>query len=126
MSRRKRSSRVLDHADRRLAAMRSISLALDLGNGLTLEAYTEMVTDLRLKLGEYNTVLSKVDQVYNDLLTVERTLADFSEQMLLGVGSKYSKNSNEYEMAGGVRKVDRKRRSRGVSLRDSSSTESAA
>jgi len=27
-------------------------------------------------------------------------LADFSEHMLLGVGSKYGKNSNEYEIAG--------------------------
>lgn len=125
MSRRKRGSRVLESADRRLAAMRSISSALDLGNGLTLEAYTEVVTDLRQRLGEYNTVLSKVDKTYNDLLSTERTLADLSEQMLLGVASKYGKNSNEYEMAGGVRKVDRKRPTRTVATKDATDAEAA-
>jgi hypothetical protein len=29
--------------------------------------------------------------------------------MLVGVAAKYGKNSNEYKMAGGVRKADRKR-----------------
>jgi hypothetical protein len=59
-------------------------------------------------------VLSKVDQSYNDMMAAEQTLSDLSELMLLGVASKYGKNSNEYEMAGGVRKSDRKRSTRSV------------
>jgi hypothetical protein len=35
---------------------------------------------------------------------------DLTERMLAGVGSKYGKDSTEYEKAGGVRKSERKRR----------------
>jgi hypothetical protein len=39
----------------------------------------------------------------------EKTLRDMSERMLTGVATKYGKDSDEYEKAGGVRKRDRKR-----------------
>jgi hypothetical protein len=40
---------------------------------------------------------------------MEQEVGDLTEQMLLGVGAKYGKNSGEYSMAGGKRKVDRKK-----------------
>lgn len=36
-------------------------------------------------------------------------IRDYSERILLGVAMKYGKNSDEYEMAGGIRKSERKR-----------------
>lgn len=39
----------------------------------------------------------------------EKQLRDLSERMLIAVAAKYGKNSYEYEMAGGVRKSERKR-----------------
>jgi len=115
MARRKRSSKVLEKASRRIASLRSISPNLNLGNGLTVETYTELITDLNDKLSTYNTVLSTVDKIYNDMLTAEQKLGDYSEHMLLGVATKFGKNSDEYEMAGGVKKSDRKRSTRKVS-----------
>ena len=50
-----------------------------------------------------------LDGQLNDLTDGEKALADLSERMLGGVASKFGKNSSEYEMAGGVRKSDRKR-----------------
>jgi hypothetical protein len=38
-------------------------------------------------------------------------LGELSEKMLIGVAFKYGKDSREYEMAGGVRKSERVRRS---------------
>ncbi|BAZ67792.1 hypothetical protein NIES4106_25490 [Fischerella sp. NIES-4106] len=38
-------------------------------------------------------------------------MGDISERMLTGVACKYGKDSSEYEMAGGVRKSDRVRKS---------------
>ncbi|BAY60611.1 hypothetical protein NIES22_06700 [Calothrix brevissima NIES-22] len=49
----------------------------------------------------------------------EKRLAEFCERMLTGVASKYGRNSDEYQMAGGVRKSDRKRNTR----KDSKSTD---
>lgn len=116
MPRKKRSSNVLAKAEQRAAALKSISETLDLSYGLTLESYTMQIEGLRTQLAEYNTVLSNLDKVANEITTAERALSDLSELMLLGVATKYGKNSNEYEMAGGVRKIDRKRPVRSKSV----------
>jgi hypothetical protein len=34
---------------------------------------------------------------------------DWSERMLTGIASKFGKNSSQYEMAGGVKKDERKK-----------------
>ncbi|MGF1500064.1 MAG: hypothetical protein ACFB8W_25025 [Elainellaceae cyanobacterium] len=92
--------------------MSSIKLDLDLGNGMTLEAYRSKVQEMREKLNGYNRLLSTVDQNYNDLLEAERELSQWSERMLGAVAVKYGRNSNEYEMSGGVRRIERRRPSK--------------
>lgn len=108
MSRLKRSSVSLEKAERRAAAMQAISNSLDLGNGLTLPAYTTAIDALRRHLMDYNSLLSSLDKSYSELVEMERQIADLSEHMLMGVATKYGKSSTEYEMAGGVRKTNRK------------------
>lgn len=112
MTRRKKSSLVLEKAERRIAGLRSINASLDLGNGLSVDAYNTLIDDARNKLSAYNTTLSTVDKVYNMILEAERTLGDYSEHILMGVGTRYGKSSDEYEMAGGVRKSERRRSKR--------------
>ncbi|MBD2357551.1 hypothetical protein H6G41_23545 [Tolypothrix sp. FACHB-123] len=115
MSRAKRSSAILDKAQIRMAALKSIDTSLDLGNGLTVESFSEVIEDTRQQLEAYNTALSTVDQTRNMVAETEKMLAELCERMLAGVASKYGKNSDEYQMAGGVRKRDRKRNTRKVS-----------
>lgn len=109
MSRRKRSSAILNKAELRIAALKSIDTSLDLGNGLTVQSFSEVIEDTRQQLEAYNTALSTVDQTRNIVAENEKILAELCERMLAGVASKYGKNSDEYQMAGGVRKSDRKR-----------------
>jgi hypothetical protein len=109
MARRKKTAFIYDVAVNRLSALKSISPALDLGNGLTVPAFEAAVLDFRQKLDDYNTTLSITDSKLNIVQDAERTLRDLTERMLAGVASKYGKNSDEYEKAGGVRKMDRKR-----------------
>lgn len=116
MSRRKRTSTILAKAERRAAAMVSIEPELDLGNGLTLEIYWQAINGLRQKQQRYNTLLSTIDQLYNELLAEEQALGELSEHMLSGVKVKFGRDSYEYEMAGGVRRSDRKRPQRKVTL----------
>jgi len=110
MARRKKSSQALEKAERRIAAMQSVAEAIDFGNGLTLNAYEALIQDMRQKLAAYNKILSTVDGTYNSVLEVERKLGDFSDHMLSGFGVRYGKDSFEYEMAGGVRKSERRRK----------------
>lgn len=109
MPRLKRSSKVLDKAERRIAAIKSISATLDLGNGHTVDSFHTMIEATRTKLSDYNSSLSTVDAAQAALVEAEKELMEVTEHVLLSVAAKYGKNSYEYEMAGGTRRSDRKR-----------------
>src|SRR5437588_264952 len=108
MGRKKRTSKILDKANVRAAGLRSIGTH-DFGNGLTSAAFEQAITDARTKLDDYNQTLSMVDEKSNLLADSEKTLRDYHERVLAGVGAKYGKNSNEYEKVGGKRKSEHKR-----------------
>jgi hypothetical protein len=114
MARRKRNSDVLERADRRMESLRSISTELDFGNELTLRNYTSTINSLRSKLAAYNTALSSIDKLADDVSNAEQIVMAMSEKMLLGVGSRYGKTSQEYEMAGGSRRKKSRRTSNPV------------
>jgi galactokinase len=108
MARMKRKSASVDKAKTRASSLESIDKTLDLGNGMTLAGYNKQITDTETALNDYNAKLSELDEALNDLQASEKTLDDLTERMLAGVGSKFGKDSNEYEKAGGVRKSERK------------------
>ena len=109
MAYRKRLSRAAEEAGQRMAAIKSIDPALDLGNGVTVAGYQSLIAETEQQLEEYNTLLSTADGLKNQLKYKERELRDFSERMLVGVAAMYGKNSEEYVRAGGTREYERKR-----------------
>lgn len=115
MARRKRTSQMLEKAVRRAAGINSIDPKLDLGNGLTVSAFSTLIETMRTKENAYNTALSNLDKLYREMLEIERELADMAEHMLLGVATRYGKSSVEYGMAGGVPKNQRRQKLRGAS-----------
>ncbi|MBD2346044.1 hypothetical protein [Anabaena subtropica] len=115
MMRRKRSSPVLKKAVRRAAGINSINPKLDVGNGLTLPAFSILIETMQAKENAYNSALSNLDKLYREMLETERELGDMTEHMLMGVGVLYGKSSVEYGMAGGVPKNQRRKGLRGES-----------
>jgi hypothetical protein len=109
MPRRKRNSNALEQSERRLESLFSIGEPLDFGGGITLTAYADLIADLRAKLATYNTALSSMDKLADDVKEAERAAKEMAEKMLLGIGSRYGKNSQEYEMAGGSRRKSSRR-----------------
>jgi uncharacterized protein YoxC len=107
MARQKRNSATLAYATRRLESLQSIDPALDMGSGLTVANFSALVNDLSAKLATYNTTLSTIDKMADDVKQAEQTLRAMAEQMLLGVGGRYGKTSQQYEMAGGRRRQPR-------------------
>jgi len=116
MARQKRGSRTLDKAQRRLSSVRSIDTKLALDGGITAADYEKRIVELRTQIDAYNTTLSTVDELYNKIKLTEQQLSDYSERVLIGVAAKYGKNSNQYEMAGGVKKSERKRPARKLTM----------
>lgn len=116
MARKKRSSQVLKKAIRRAASMGSIDSNLNLGNDLTLFSFLALINTLQTKENAYNSALSNLDKLYQEMLDTERQLGDMAEHMLMAVATRYGKSSVEYGMAGGVPKNQRRRGLRGESL----------
>jgi len=109
MGRRKKGSRTIETALKRAAGLSSISANLDLGQGLTLEAFQGAIRDAQARLDAYNEALSAADAAANAFAAAEAKLRDLSSRMLNAVAAVYGKDSDEYEKAGGVRKSERKR-----------------
>ena len=99
----------LDKANARISGIKSIDPALDLNDGLTVDNYQLQIKKTKDRIDEYNTTLSTIDDLYNESLAEIELLKDWNERILNGVASKYGTNSSQYEMAGGVRKSERKR-----------------
>ena len=107
--RQKRNSKTLEKAEQRASAIMSIQEDLDLGNDLTLDSYWAAIDDVLNMQKQYNARLSSLDELYNKLRAGERALGEMSDHMLSGVKVKFGRDSYEYEMAGGVRRSERKR-----------------
>lgn len=117
MSLRKRTSRVLENAELRSAALKAIDLNLDLGDACNLKSLTQLIEELRTKIDAHNTAVTAIDSSKTQIEQLEQTLGNLCEKMLIGIAFKYGKDSREYEMAGGVRKSERIRKSRATRLK---------
>ena len=92
-----RGSNSLDKAQRRLALLKSIDENLDLGTGLTIEAYSRLIEMTRATLETHNTLASNLDESRQTVAQLDKDLSDLSARMLSGVASIYGKNSIEYK-----------------------------
>ncbi|GAP94706.1 ATPase [Leptolyngbya sp. NIES-2104] len=84
---------------------------MDFGEARSLVQMSVQMTRMRDRIESYNRALAEVDSSKKDIDELEKTLADLTDRMLIGVAFKYGKDSREYEMAGGMRKSDRIRKS---------------
>lgn len=103
MAYKRKTSQHLAEAQERLANLKAIDPALDLGNGLTVTAFTTQMAAARTSLDAYNALLAQADAAGNNFKAAEKQLRTVSARYLAAVGVKYGKDSNEYEMAGGTR-----------------------
>ncbi|WP_445633057.1 ATPase involved in DNA repair [Nostoc sp. DSM 114161] len=112
MSLQTRGSAALDKAQRRLALLKSINENLDLGHGLSIEAYSRYIDDTRATLEAHNTLLSNLDESRKTMDRKDKGLSELSERMLSAIASIYGRNSIEYLKAGGSsRKVSKSKKS---------------
>lgn len=105
---RKQNPESVEKAEIRLAGLKSIDPALDLGKGLTADAYSELIEETRKQVETYNMMLSAIEAQRQLMLETEKKLRVMTEKMLMAVAVEYGKESNEYKKAGGVRPSDRK------------------
>ncbi|MBD2531610.1 hypothetical protein H6G97_19245 [Nostoc flagelliforme FACHB-838] len=128
MTRRKRNSRILEKAEFRVAGLKAIDPKINFDDTHNLQNLTQLIDNFHNVLNEYNAAIAMIDSSRNKLDEMEKALSQVSDKMLTWVGCKYGKNSNEYELAGGVRDSERIRKSRLTRLKsntDKTSDENA-
>ena len=128
MPRTKRSSRILEKAEFRVAGLKAIDPNINFDNTYSLQNLSQLIEQFHNMLNDYNAAIAMIDSSRKKLDEMEKTLSQVSDKMLVGVGFKYGKNSDEYELAGGVRDSDRIRKSRLTRLKsntDKTSNENA-
>ncbi|MBD0390046.1 MAG: hypothetical protein ICV54_26955 [Nostoc sp. C3-bin3] len=128
MARKKRSSRILEKAEFRVAGLKAIDPKINFDETYNLQNLTQLIDNFYNMLDDYNAAIAMIDSSRNKLDEMEKTLSQVSDKMLTWVGCKYGKNSNEYELAGGVRDSERIRKSRLTRLKsntDKTSDENA-
>ncbi|WP_341527074.1 hypothetical protein WKK05_31860 [Nostoc sp. UHCC 0302] len=118
MSRKKRTSRILEKVELRASGMKLIVPTIKFEEDYTLEKLIESMEQLRNKLDVHNSALAIVDSSLTEVEEMEKKLKELSEKMLMVVAIKHGKDSAEYEMAGGVRNSDRIRKMRSSRLKN--------
>jgi hypothetical protein len=111
MSRKKRTSRILEKAEIRISGLKAVDPAMDFGESRSVVNMSVQIERLRNHIEDYNRALAFLDSSKKQIDELEKNLGDLSDRMLTGVAFKYGKDSREYEMAGGTRKSDRIRKS---------------
>ncbi|MFN6465292.1 MAG: hypothetical protein RMZ41_026205 [Nostoc sp. DedVER02] len=119
MTAQKRTYRVLEKAELRLAGFKAIDPSMDFGDIRNLQNVTQLIEQYRSKIDAYNTALAVINSSRTEMDELDKNLNDLVEKMLIGVAFKYGKDSHEYEMAGAVRKSDRIRKSQATRLKNS-------
>ena len=111
MAYKARESDSITKAQSRLNGLRAIdpSGKLDLGNGFTIPAYEAEIATTQATLTQYNEALKTLAGLKNNVDDAEKKLDALSSAMLTAVGLKYTKDSTQYEQAGGVRTSDRQK-----------------
>jgi hypothetical protein len=112
MGRKKRTSRVLEKAELRVAGLKAIDAHMNFDETCNLENLTQLIEQFRSMLDDYNAAIAVIDSNKSKLDKTEKNLKNLTDKMLIGVGFKYGKNSNEYELAGGVLESERIRKGR--------------
>jgi hypothetical protein len=105
MAYRTRTSPALEKALKRNLALQSIDPNLDMGHGLSVSEFSISIEDTQSKVNRYNLAIATLTQYHNEMVASEKALLNHHERMLNGVSGKFGRDSTEYEMAGGRKRL---------------------
>ncbi len=114
---KKGTSEVVDNSKKKLSAMIKIDAdknkTIDYGeegNTLTAEVLSAKLQEYEAAKKEYDSALDTFTEKQNLLDTIEDTLGEFNKRILKSAAGKFNQESDEYEMLGGKKPSDWKKR----------------
>ncbi len=107
----RRKSTPLDVAKSRWQGLLSQDPVMDLGNGLSAQAFGVSVAALDEQVLKVNNLSAEIQKQRKLLVEMEREMRDLNDRYMKATAAKFGTSSMEYLAIGGVRKKDRRRRS---------------
>jgi hypothetical protein len=101
MAYQKRTSKTLEKGHARFRALDALKMAMNLGDGLSLQGYAALLEASEEQLQAHNLALAEVDRTRVEFADTEKAVAAMSSRILTAVAAVYGKDSKEYELAGG-------------------------
>jgi hypothetical protein len=102
-------SKSLPKSRRRLAGLKYLTPNLDFGNGISIQGFALKIDLMQAKLDAHNALVTefteKVVASRDEIRKLDESLSETAERMLNTVAVLYGRNSKEYELAGGVKRV---------------------
>lgn len=108
--RRKQETAEMKVLREKIDGMKAIDRSYDTGNNVTLAAAEELLERGVNSLGESNQALATADDKDNIFKDINKEIRSFNKKVLPAAGLKYGTDSSEYEMLGGKRESERKKR----------------
>ncbi len=115
---KKGTSEAVDNAKRKLNAIAQIDASkgktIDYGdenNPLTTAVLTAKLEEYDAAMIKYNDAMNDVTAAQNNVKSIEDELGEYSKRILKSAAGKFTEESDEYEMLGGTRPSERKKRS---------------
>ncbi|MBK8053759.1 MAG: hypothetical protein IPK35_10950 [Saprospiraceae bacterium] len=106
----RRKSTALDVARSRCQGLSSQDPQMDLGNGLGVQSYQSSIAAVEVQLLKVNNKAADLQAERALLREMEKELRDLNDRFMKATAAKFGTSSYEYMAIGGVRKMDRKRR----------------
>jgi len=102
MDRKKRKSRILELAKKRIKGIESFAPELNFGNNKSLQNYKNLTQKVETAITIYNQKMAEKNHAKQDLDLIQKELAGLNTEMLAGVKAVYGIDSKEYEKLGGT------------------------
>ena len=110
MARQRRTSATLDAFKARLQGIKQISPAPNLPPNLSLASLDTAASEAQTLLDSHNALILALDDSTNQLKAKEQAIEKLYTRALDAIAAQYGKDSSEYELAGGTRTSERKKR----------------
>ncbi len=114
---KKGTTEVVDNSKKKLSAMIKIDAGKNKtidygeeGNSLTAEVMAAKLQEYETAKKEYDSALDSFTEKQNLLDAIEDTLGEFNKRILKSAAGKFNQESDEYEMLGGKKPSDWKKR----------------
>ena len=112
MAYKTRESDSIAQAAKRLTGLKAIDPTgqLELGNGYSIPNYIAAIAETMEEVDTYNKAVKTLNGLKNAADAAEKKLDKYTSGILTAVGQKFTKDSTQYEQAGGTRESARAHR----------------